>query len=139
MIGDFPEPGQVFEYHFLWHWQKERGETEGRKKRPCCVSVVVTNDDGQHVIFIAPITSKRPQDGRIGIEIPDTEARRAKLDTTIPLWIMVDELNADLLEASHVLEDRVPRGQFSSTFTDMIIRRTHDVRKAGQLGISNRT
>ncbi len=139
MTNDFPQPGQVFDYHFLWRWQKDRGETEGRKRRPCCVSLVVVNREGQHVLFIAPITRKSPEKGRVGVPIPETEARRAKLDIEIPLWVMVDEMNADILEASYVLEDRVPRGRFSATFTDMIIRRAQDVRKAGQFNIASRT
>ena len=70
MTADFPAAGQVFDYHFLWKWQAERGETEGRKKRPSCVVVVVTNQAGQHVMFIAPITSKSPAPGRTALESP---------------------------------------------------------------------
>lgn len=138
MAGKLPEPGQVFEYHFLWYSEKLFGRTEGRKKRPCCVTIIVANAKGQHILFIAPITSKSPEKGRIALEIPETEARRAGLDTVVPLWVMVDELNADILEASYMLEDRTPRGQFSNMFTDMIITHAHEVRKAGKLSISSR-
>lgn len=34
-------PGQVIDYPYLWAWQDERGETEGRKNRPTCVVVAV--------------------------------------------------------------------------------------------------
>ena len=139
MTGNLPEAGQVFEYHYLWHWQKARGETEGRKKRPCCKAVVVANAAGQHVLFIAPITSKPPQKGRVGIKIPETEARRASLDTDIPLWIMVDEMNVDVFEASYVLEDRTPRGNFSAAYTDQVVRGAQAVRKAGFTKVSNRS
>ncbi|APX18107.1 hypothetical protein [Phaeobacter inhibens] len=139
MTGNFPEPGQVFEYHFLWHWQQKNGQTEGSKKRPCCVTIIVTNSKGQHILFIAPITSKAPDSGRVGIQVPETEARRAKLDTVIPLWVMVDELNADVLEASYTLEDRTPRGQFTTAFTDLIIRSAQEVRRAGKLSVTSRT
>ncbi|WP_288960243.1 hypothetical protein [uncultured Sulfitobacter sp.] len=139
MTADFPTPGQVFEYHFLWKWQADRGETEGRKARPCCVSIVIKNKAGRHVIFIAPITSKAPAQGRVGLEIPETEARRARLDPHISLWVMVDELNADLLEASYVLEDRSPRGAFSPAFTDAIVSGIEKVRAAGKLKLSSRT
>ena len=63
MTADFPAAGQVFDYHYLWKWQADRGETEGRKKRPSCVVIVVTNRAGQHVMFIAPVTSKAPDPG----------------------------------------------------------------------------
>lgn len=139
MADEFPKPGQVFGYHYLWKWQAARGETEGRKKRPSCVTIVVVNDSGKHVLFIAPITSKEPNNGQTGIAIPETEARRAKLDTTIPLWVMVNELNADVLEASYTLEERSPRGAFSPAFTDAIVRGVQSVRLAGALRLTRRT
>lgn len=139
MAADFPSPGQVFDYHFLWKWQAERGETEGRKKRPSCVALVVVNKDGNHVLFIAPITSKAPTKGRAFLAIPETEARRAQLDTSVPLWVMLDELNADILETSYVIEDRSPRGAFSPAFTDSILRGVQQVRAAGGLGLSSRS
>ncbi|MBD3625425.1 MAG: hypothetical protein HUJ24_08625, partial [Rhodobacteraceae bacterium] len=118
MTADFPAAGQVFDYHYLWKWQTDRGETEGRKKRPSCVVIVVTNQAGQHVMFIAPITSKSPDEGRVALEIPETEARRARLDSDVPLWVVLDELNADILETSYTIEERSPRGSFAAAFTD---------------------
>lgn len=139
MTADFPTAGQVFDYRFLWKWQARRGETEGRKSRPSCVAIVIANSAGQHVIFIATITSKQPGPDRAALAIPETEARRAKLDTDVALWIMVDELNADILEASYTLEDRTPRGAFSAVFTDDIVRGVQGVRAAGRLNLSSRT
>lgn len=139
MTADFPAAGQVFDYHYLWKWQADRGETEGRKKRPSCVVIVVANAAGHHVMFIAPITSKAPDQGRTAVEIPETEARRANLDTHLPLWVILDELNADILELSYTLEDRVARGSFSPAFTDAILRGVQRIRAAGKLGLSNRS
>ena len=139
MTSDVPQAGQVFEYHYLWKWQADRGETEGRKRRPSCVALVVVNNAGQHVLFIAPITSKEPARDRSAIVIPETEARRANLDRAQRLWVMIDELNVDILEASYTLEDRRPRGRFSAAFTDTIIHGLQNVRRTGRLGLSNRT
>ena len=139
MTADFPAAGQVFDYHYLWKWQAERGETEGRKKRPSCVVVVVTNQVGQHVMFIAPITSKVPGSGRAALEIPQTEARRAGLEIDLRLWVILDELNADILETSYTLEERTPRGSFSPAFTDAILREVQRLRTAGGLKLSNRS
>ena len=137
--ADLPVAGQVFDYHYLWKWQAERGETEGRKKRPSCVVVVVVNNEGQHVLFLAPITSKAPGSGRSALEIPETEARRANLDTGVSLWVVLDELNVDILEASYTLEGRLPRGSFGPAFTDVIIRGVQRVRAAGKLNLSERS
>lgn len=139
MAADFPAAGQVFDYHYLWKWQADHGETEGRKKRPSCVVIALTNAAGHHVMFIAPITSKAPGQGRTALEIPETEARRAKLDTHLPLWVILDELNVDVLETSYTLEDRSARGSFSSAFTDAILRGVQRFRAAGRLGLSNRS
>ncbi|MEL6206613.1 MAG: hypothetical protein AAFR47_15050 [Pseudomonadota bacterium] len=139
MTAEFPSPGQVFDYHYLWKWQADRGESEGRKKRPSCVVIVVANAAGQHVMFIAPITSKAPDTGRTALEIPETEARRAKLDTDVSLWVVLDELNADVLETSYTLEERSPRGSFSPAFTDTILRGVQRLRAAGRLNLSSRT
>ena len=139
MAADFPAAGQVFDYHYLWKWQADRGETEGRKKRPSCVVIVATNAVGHHVMFIAPITSKAPDAGRIALQIPETEARRAKLDTHLPLWVILDELNVDVLETSYTLEDRSARGAFSPAFTDAILRGVQRLRAAGRPGLSNRS
>lgn len=139
MTAEFPTSGQVFDYHYLWKWQADRGETEGRKKRPSCMALVVVNGEGQHVLFILPITSKAPGKDRLALAIPETEAHRAKLDTGLPLWIMVDELNVDVLETSYTLESRTVRGQFGPAFTDAVLRAVQSVRKTGKLDISNRT
>ena len=139
MTTDFPAAGQVFDYHYLWNWQADRGETEGRKRRPSCVVVVVTTQAGQHVLFIAPITSKAPEEGRVALEIPETEARRARLDGDVPLWVILDELNADILETSYALEERSSRGSFGAAFTDAILREVQRLRAAGRLKLSSRT
>lgn len=139
MTADFPAAGQVFDYHYLWKWQADRGESEGRKKRPSCVVIVVTNQAGQHVMFIAPITSKSPDEGRVALEIPETEARRAKLDSDVPLWVVLDELNVDILETSYTIEERSPRGSFGAAFTDAILREVQRLRATGGLKLSSRT
>lgn len=139
MTAEFPSPGQVFDYHYLWKWQADRGETEGRKTRPSCVVIVVTNAAGQHVMFIAPITSKAPETGRMALQIPETEARRANLDSDVSLWVVFDELNANVLETSYTLEERSARGSFSPAFTDTILRGVQHLRAAGRLNLSSRT
>lgn len=137
-MSDFPAPGHVFDYHYLWKWQAQDGETEGRKSRPSCVTIVVQIAGGETVMFIAPITSQRPTVGRLALPIPETEAHRANLDTVVPLWVMVDELNVDILEKSYTLESRDPLGEFSPAFTIKIVRAVQTVRKTGRLDLTDR-
>ncbi|MEP3033734.1 MAG: hypothetical protein ABJO67_05245 [Pseudoruegeria sp.] len=138
-MSNFPQAGQVFEYHYLWNREAKKGQTEGRKKRPSCMAIVIENAKGQHVLFIAAITTKSPIGDTIAIEIPETEAHRAKLTTDVPLWVVVSELNSDILEQSYVLEDRTVRGQFGASFTKSVGRKIQECREAGKLNISART
>lgn len=139
MTGAFPQPGQVFSYHYLWKWQQDAGETEGRKPRPSCVTVVVRNQSGQTVMFIAPITSKDPGPERAALSIPQIEAGRANLETSLPLWVMVDELNVDVLETSFTLESRTPLGSFGPGFTTKIVEAIQTVRQSRKLDLAKRT
>ena len=81
----------------------------------------------------------RPGEGRAALEVPETEARRAGLGTDVPLWVVLDELNADILETSYTLEERSPRGSFGAAFTDAILREVQRLRTAGGLKLSSRT
>ena len=54
------------------------------------------------------------REGRRCVEIPETEAKRAKLHT--PAWVIVDEFNVDDLATSWALESTVPVGQFTRRF-----------------------
>ena len=73
------------------------------------------------------------------MQIPETESRRANLDSDVPLWVVLDELNADVLETSYTLEERSARGSFSPAFTDTILRGVQRLRAAGRLNLSSRT
>lgn len=119
---EHPVPGDVFSYPYLWHWQDQCGETEGRKPRPTCLALAVQDGKGETVLFIVPITSRQPDPQRVAIPVPVLEARRAGLDTDIPLWVIVDEVNTDIWERSYYLEDRTPQGRFSEAFTRQVLQ-----------------
>jgi hypothetical protein len=55
-----------------------------------------------------------PQD-RLAIEVPQIEKRRAGLDD-LPLWIILDEYNHDLMEVSYYFEPDARIGAFSKAF-----------------------
>ena len=107
-----PVSGDVFTYPFLWKRQQIQGETEGRKPRPVCMAVTTVNTEGNTLLFIVPITTLPPSDGRIAVEVPVIEAKRAGLDTGNPCWVMLDEYNSDVFERSYFFEDRTPLRAF---------------------------
>lgn len=133
-----PYAGDVFTYPFLWKRQQMQGETEGRKPRPVCMAVTMANAEGNTVLFIVPITTQPPMLGRIAVEVPVIEAKRAGLDTEKPCWVMLDEFNSDVFERSYVFEDRTPLGAFSPKFTAKLQGVLLAAAKGGKARVVNR-
>lgn len=120
--NDPPQEGDVWRYPYLWRWQDARNETEGRKNRPVSFVAVAKTVSGEHLLFVLPITSKEPDTGAHAIEIPQTELRRAGLDSALRLWIVIDEYNLDILERSFYFEPGERLGSFSPKFRSTIVR-----------------
>lgn len=116
MSLDAPQTGCVIRYPYLWVREAERGETEGRKPRPVAVGVRIARPKGQDILVLFPITSQPPSPGRFAVEIPEMEKRRAGLDATLRLWIILDEYNQDSVGQSFYLEPEPPLGRFSKAF-----------------------
>ena len=118
----------VIRYPFLWSRQAESGETEGRKSRPVAVGFRAQRVTGD-VLWLFPITSQPPPEGRLVASIPATEKRRAGLDLDVPLWIILDELNEDVIGESVYLEPNAVMGRFSRAFFIPLMKRVFAVRE----------
>ena len=116
-----PNAGEVFRYPFLWKREQMAGETEGRKTRPVCIAVTVARSDSETVVFILPITTQPPLPSRKFIEVPQIESQRVGLETHVRKWVMLDEINTDILERSYVWEDRTPSSVFTSRIQSSLI------------------
>lgn len=126
--------GDIFDYPYLWEWQHARGETEGRKERPCCLALVMPLKDGTTRLYLSPITTTPPQKGEIALPVPAIEAARAKLDTDRNQWVILSEWNADIWEQSYYLDRRAPaRGRFSKAFLQEILCLLRAQLQAGNL------
>jgi hypothetical protein len=112
-----PNTGQVVNYPYLWARQANDGETEGRKPRPCAVVLALKTQSGLTEMRLCAITSQKPKSGTIGLQVPDTEKRRAGLEASVPLWVIVDEHNVDIYERSYYFAPDSTLGTFSSKFT----------------------
>jgi hypothetical protein len=80
----------------------------------------------------APLVSgdqSSPLSGSKSVEIPETEARRARLYT--PAWVIVDEFNTDDLRDSFAVESRQPLGVFSRKFMARIAAEAASAIRAG--------
>jgi hypothetical protein len=110
--------GSIVHYPYLWRWQKDRGETEGRKQRPVCVVIAVRDprDDATHLALLA-ISSRPPGAAQTALEIPEIECRRGGLSDLKQAWITISEYNYDIVERSYYLESNQPiLGRFSKQF-----------------------
>ena len=118
-----PRSGDVWRYPYLWSWQAERGETEGRKPRPVTLAAVIPIPGAPTTLYLLPITSLPSDEDRDALEIPVTETRRAGLTDAQPLWIIFDEHNRDTLERSFHFEHDGRLGAFSRAFLAQVAKR----------------
>ena len=116
-MTDATHAGAVLRYPYLWARQAGRGETEGRKTRPCAVILALQTANGQTELRLCAVTTQPPPTGTHAVEVPEIERRRAGLDGGMPLWVIVDEHNVDVFEQSFFIEPQSQIGAFSSAFT----------------------
>ena len=102
------------------------------------MAVTTVNTEGNTLLFIVPITTLPPSDGRIAVEVPVIEAKRAGLDTGKPCWVMLDEYNSDVFERSYFFEDRTPLGAFGPKFTAELQRILLNALRGGKVSTVNR-
>jgi hypothetical protein len=125
MSFDDIRSGTVIDYPYLWAWQAEGGETEGRKARPTAVALRLGRPTGDLVVLLA-ITTKQPSAERWSIEVPQVEKVRAGLDPSLRQWILLDESNQDVVGKSYYLRPREPLGRFSAGFFAPIVQQVID-------------
>ena len=97
MSSSMPGNGSILRYPYLWRWQYEKGETEGRKARPVCLMLAIPRLNTTHLVFLA-ISSTPPRPNQTTIPIPTLERRRAGLNDWKEAWITVSEYNYDVAE-----------------------------------------
>jgi len=115
--------GSVIFYPYLWHHEALDGETSGRKHRRTAVGARLTHKGGRDALILFPITTLEPPEGKLAVEVPETEKQRAGLDRSKRLWIILDEYNYDEVGYSFYLEPADPIGQFSVAFFDSVLQK----------------
>jgi hypothetical protein len=115
-------PGAVIRYPFLWKSQHARGESAGRKERPCAVALRITGVSGDMLVLF-PITTRQPEAGRMAVEVPSAEVARAGLDRSRRSWIIFDEVNTDRADNSYNIAPRAELGTLSAAFFGPIVLR----------------
>ena len=90
----FPEPvpGLVIRYSYLWAEEYGSGREEGVKDRPCAIILVSTEDPGERMVTVLPVTHAPPSDPNLAVEIPAATKRRLGLDDARS-WVVLSEAN----------------------------------------------
>jgi hypothetical protein len=115
-IEPLPE-GAIIRYPYLWAAERNSGETAGRKPRPVCLVLRLYDErDSIHHLILLPITSKSLPVGRVAIEVPEMERRRAGLMRYARAWVIADEYNYDIAERLYHLDADGVLGNFSPAF-----------------------
>jgi hypothetical protein len=113
------EVGDIVRFNYLWARQAEAGEETGRKSRPVCIIVRTVSEPA--ALFLLPLTSQPPSQGRAILSVPEMECKRGGLRS--PCWIVVDEYNRVTLDMAHDFESLAPIGAFSASFLKLIASR----------------
>ena len=87
-----PHPGLVISYSYLWQDQRNQGEEEGRKNRPCAIVLTRHIIDNAMIVSAVPVTHTPPADPADAILLPPEIKRRLGLDDALS-WIVISELN----------------------------------------------
>ena len=64
-----PVPGLVIRYSYLWAHEHERGQEEGVKDRPCAIILVTTDEEGEKLVTVLPVTHAPASDPALAVEI----------------------------------------------------------------------
>jgi hypothetical protein len=88
-----PEPGLVISYAYLWRYEHDVGQEEGRKDRPSVIVLAIEREaDGTTIVTVLPITHSPPADPAGAVEIPAAVKRHLRFDDDRS-WIIVSEGN----------------------------------------------
>ncbi len=85
-------PGLVIRYSYLWQAERQRGQEEGVKDRPCAVILVTRNDEDDEMVTVLPITHSPPDNPAFALEIPSSTKARLGLDSERS-WVILTEAN----------------------------------------------
>ena len=92
MAFPVPVPGLVIRYGDLWASEHARGQEEGVKDRPCAVVLATTNEAGDQVVTVLPISHTPSSNPLLSVDMPAAVKPRLKLDDERS-WVVVAEAN----------------------------------------------
>lgn len=110
-FSDFTR-GSLVRYPYLWAREAEAGETEGRKSRETVVAARF-QFEGRDEFALLAVTASMPSDEVATFELPETEMRRIVRGGKARLWVVLSEVNFDVIGDSFYLEPDAKVGELS--------------------------
>jgi hypothetical protein len=138
-----PEAGLVISYAYLWHYEHQAGQDEGRKDRPSVIVLAVEREaDDTTIVTVLPITHTAPVDPAIAVEIPAPVKRHLGLDGARS-WIVVNEGNEFLWPGYDLRKmpntDRYDFGFLPPRLFNQVLKAFVAFHKTGQAKTTSRT
>lgn len=87
-----PQPGLVISYSYLWRHEHRKANEEGRKHRPCVITLATERSGEATIVTVVPVTHTPPSDPSAAFELPAPVKRHLGLDDARS-WVMLDEGN----------------------------------------------
>ncbi len=137
-----PEYGLVISYSYLWRNEREAGKIEGSKNRPCVIVAIVTQESGQKLVTVAPVTHSSPADPIVAIEIPQRVKRYLGLDGERS-WVILDDFN-DFIWPGYDLRPvlgkswRYDYGVLPPVLFEQIMTRIFEIQREGRVFTASR-
>jgi hypothetical protein len=138
-----PQNGLVISYSYLWRCEREAGQVEGVKNRPCAIVLAVRrNQESGPVVTVAPITHSPPGDLTAAIEIPAKVKRHLGLDGERS-WIILDDFNEFIwpgfdLRPVPNMPGHYDYGLLPPSLYKTIVTRILELRREGKVFVSSR-
>lgn len=86
-----PEPGLIISYAYLWDREAQSGQEEGRKDRPCVITLAVERqEDSETLVIVLPVTHTPPENAAAAVEILRAVKQHLGLDDDRS-WVVVTE------------------------------------------------
>lgn len=131
-----PQLGLVISYSYLWHYESERGQDEGRKDRPCVVILATEQADDGMMVTVVPVTHSPPADISAGVVLPPRVKQHLGLDDQ-PSWVVLNEGNRFIWPGYDLKPVRGAKGKFDYGFLppalfDLLLRRFVEIWRGGQ-------
>lgn len=104
--------GSVIRFPFVWSREAAKGETEGRKSRETVIVSRFVFERKDHIALL-PITASEPTRDQAIYELPETEVRRLARGGKTRLWVVLSEINFDIVGESFYLEPDCKIGEIS--------------------------